>query len=220
MDKKKLVLVLAAGDKIGGGSGFQEMVEQSRTSPAIIQADFVVISNHASGGVYKKAMMLNIPFEHWPGPYTAEGYQSLVKKYQADYVMCSGWLKLVQGLAPEKTINIHPGPLPEFGGPGMYGHHVHEAVIKAFREGKIKQSAVSMHFVNHLFDDGPMIAKIPILIRPDDTSETLGVRVNKIEHGWQSYILNEVIHGRIYLLNGAVYYTNAQPLISKASEER
>ncbi|MEI7451856.1 MAG: formyltransferase family protein [Candidatus Falkowbacteria bacterium] len=206
MSKKK-ILIFASGDKTGGGSGFQEMVEQSRTSPAILDADIVgVVSNHANGGVRKKAMDLAIAFEYCPGPFTAETYRNLVAKFSADYVMCSGWLKLVVGLNPSKTINIHPGPLPEFGGPGLYGHHVHEAVIKAFKERLIFQSCVSIHFVNDEYDRGPGIVKIPVLIRPDDTPETLAARVNKIEHGWQSYILNEIIHERIRLQDGTVYF--------------
>ena len=152
MNNKPKILVFASGDKDGGGSGFQEMVEQSRTDPAILDAEIVgVVSNHPLGGVYKKAKLLDIPFEYWPGPFAAAGYQSLVKKFQANYVMLSGWLKFVIGLDPARTINIHPGLLPRFGGPGMYGHHVHETVMDAYRKGKIIQSAVTMHFVDDQF---------------------------------------------------------------------
>lgn len=210
MNKKPRILVLASGDKTGGGSGFQEMVEQSRTAPVILDADIVaVVSNHSQGGVYQKAQALGIEFEYWSGPYTADGYQNLVIKYAADYVMCSGWLKLVIGLDTGKTINIYPGPLPEFGGPGLYGRHVHEAVIKAFQEGRIKQSAVTIHYVNEEFDRGPTIVKIPVLIRETDTAETLAVRVNKIEHCWQSFILNEIVHKRICLLGDTIYFKNS-----------
>jgi len=185
------------------------MVEQSRTEPPILDAEIVaVVSNYPSGGVYQRAKALSIPFEYWPGPFTAEGYGRLMKKYDAFWVMCSGWKKLVRGLNPAWTVNIHPGPLPEFGGPGMYGHHVHEAVMKAFHEGRIKQSAVTMHFVDEEFDHGATIREIPVLIRAEDTSETLAARVNKIEHAWQSYLLNKVVHWRIYLENGRVCFRN------------
>lgn len=210
MSDKPRILVLASGDKVGGGSGFQEMVEQSRTTPAILDADIVaVISNHPQGGVYKRAEALGIPFKYWAGPFTANGYRDLVTKFSANYVMCSGWLKFVRGLKTERTINIHPGPLPEFGGPRMYGHHVHEAVIKAFQEGQIKQSAVTMHYVDEeAYDHGKKIFEIPVLIRQEDTPETLATRVNKVEHAWQSFILNEVVHKRIYLKDGVVHYKN------------
>src|SRR5262249_41418476 len=95
------------------------------------------------------------------------------------------------------TFNIHPGPLPEFGGAGLYGHHVHEAVMKAYRERRVTQSAVSMHFVTEKFDEGPVFFSHPVEILPDDTPETLGARVNEAEHRYQPEITNLVIHGKI-----------------------
>jgi folate-dependent phosphoribosylglycinamide formyltransferase PurN len=207
------VLVFASGDAKGGGSGFQELVEFSRTNPSVLDAQIIgVISNHQSGGVRKRADTLQIPFEYWPGPFDAKGYRSFVTKYQADFVMCSGWLKFVQGLDPAKTVNIHPGPLPRFGGPGMYGHHVHEAIITAYRRGEIIQSAVSMHFVDETaYDHGPIIFQMPVLIRPDDDAEILAKRVNEKERAWQSHILNLVVHRHIYLENGKVFYKGDVP---------
>ena len=86
----------------------------------LLDAEIVgVISNHPKGGVYQKAQALGIPFEYWNGPHTPEGYRNLVKKYQAKWTMLSGYLKRVCGLDPAETVNIHPGSLPQFGGPGM-----------------------------------------------------------------------------------------------------
>ena len=192
----KKILVFASGTKEGGGSGFQELVENSRTG--VLGAEIVaVISNHENGGVRRRADDLKIPFVHFPAPWNHEIYQKLVRDRKADLVCLSGWLKLVKGLDPAKTINIHPGPLPRFGGAGMYGHHVHEAVIAAFRAGEIKTSAVIMHFVTEKFDEGPVFFRYPVLIRDADTAETLGERVNKIEHAWQSWATNLVIQGYI-----------------------
>jgi phosphoribosylglycinamide formyltransferase-1 len=207
------VLVFASGDEKGGGSGFQEMVEFSRTNPPVLDAQIVgVISNHPKGGVYRKADRLQIPFEYWPGSFDAEGYRAFVKKYQADFVMCSGWLKFVRGLDPAKTVNIHPGPLPQFGGARMYGHFVHEAVMAAYHRGEITQSAVTMHFVDETaYDHGPIIFQMPVLIRPDDDAETLARRVNEKERAWQSHILNLVVHGQIYLKERQVVYKADAP---------
>lgn len=208
--RKVNILVFASGDADGGGSGFQEMIEFSRTDPPVLDADIVgVISNYPKGGIYKKAQKLSVPFMHWSGPFTETGYRGLVKSFDAEYVMCSGWLKFVRGLETATTINIHPGPLPEFGGKGMYGHYVHEAVIKAYRKKKTKQSAVSMHFVDDVaYDNGPIICKMPVLIRPDDTPETLQKRVNEKERSWQSIVLNQVVNGNIHLKDGKVLYNN------------
>ncbi len=202
------VLVFASGDEKGGGSGFQELVEFSRTHPPVLDAQIVgVISNHQSGGVRKRAEALHIPFEYWSGPYDAKGYRALVDKYQADFVMCSGWLKFVRGLDPARTVNIHPGPLPRFGGAGMYGHHVHEAVIAAYHRGEVAQSAVTMHFVDeNAYDHGPIIFQMPVFIRPEDDAESLAKRVNEKERAWQSHILNLVVHGHICLKSGQVVY--------------
>lgn len=194
---KKRVLVLATGSKTGGGSGFQELVEFTRTDRPILNAEIVgVVSNHM-GGVIRKAHMLGVSSKFWEGPFDVKGYQLLVDDFKADFVMCSGWLKRVVGLDPAKTINIHPGPAPEFGGDGMYGHHVHEAVYKAFKEGKIKCSAVTMHFVIDEYDRGPIFFELPVLIRHDDTPKTIAERVNEKERAWQGFILNLVAQGHI-----------------------
>ena len=210
---KVRILIFASGEEKGGGSGFQELVEFSRTNPPVLDAQIIgVISNHPQGGVRRRADALHIPFEHWAGPFDAEGYRAFVAKFQADFVMCSGWLKFVRGLDPARTVNIHPGPLPQFGGPGMYGHHVHEAVVAAYRRGEITQSAVTMHFVDDVaFDHGPTIFQMPVLIRPDDDAETLAKRLNEKERAWQSYILNLVVHGYISLSHGQVFYKGEPP---------
>jgi len=126
--------------------------------------------------------------------------------------MCSGWLKFVRGLDPAKTVNIHPGPLPRFGGTGMYGHYVHEAVMAAYHRGEITQSALTMHFVDETaYDNGPIIFQMPVLIRPEDDGETLAKRVNEKERAWQSHILNLVVHRHIYLSHGQVFYESDVP---------
>ncbi len=215
---KGKILVFASGDAKGGGSGFQELVENARTG--VLEAEIVaVVSHHKNGGVKKRAKKLDVHFEYWPGPFDAKGYQRFFRKYGEPLVALSGWIKLVKGLALARIINIHPGPLPEFGGPGMYGHHVHEAVIKAFEEGKISCSAVSMHFVSSEYDRGPIFFQYPVLIRQDDTPDTLAARVNKIEHGWQSWVTNLILSGQIRLQGEKLivpdWYTFHQPINQK-----
>jgi phosphoribosylglycinamide formyltransferase-1 len=201
------ILVFASGTKTGGGSGFETMVRATRTRPPILAARIcAVITNHFAGGVWHKAKALGIPAEYWAGPYVAPGYQNFVKYFNADYVMLSGWLKLAAGLDPARTINIHPGPLPRFGGPKLYGHHVHEAVMAAYRRGEITHSAVSMHFVDEKYDRGPILFALPVAIEPDDTPETLAAKVNQAEHEWQSRVLNYVVQGQVRLAGNEVVY--------------
>jgi phosphoribosylglycinamide formyltransferase-1 len=201
------ILVFASGTKTGGGSGFETMARAAWTRPPILDAWIcAVITNHCGGGVWHKAKALGIHSEYWVGPYLAKGYQNFVKYFNADYVMLSGWLKLVAGLDPARTINIHPGPLPRFGGPKNYGHYVHEAVMAAYHRGEITHSAVTMHFVDAIYDHGPIIAALPIPIEPGDTPETLAAKVNRAEHEWQPRVLNYVVHEQVRLVGKEVVY--------------
>ncbi len=194
----KKLLIFASGSEDGGGSGFRKLAENSLTG--MLKAKIVaVVSNYPKGGVKKIADELGIQFIYFPGPWKNIEYQKIVKMFEPDLIALSGWIKFARGLDPKKTINIHPGPLPEFGGAGMHGHNVHEKVLEAYKKGNIKFSAVSMHFViEDGYDLGPVFFSYPVFIGPDYNAEKIGAEVNKIEHGWQSYITNLVLEGKIY----------------------
>jgi len=191
------LLIFASGTPQGGGSGFRHLVGASRTGK--LNADIVgVVSNHKDGGVRAAAHNLDIPFIHFPPPHEAAEYRMIVDDFEPDFVACSGWLKFVKGLDPRTTFNIHPAPLPEFGGEEMYGRHLREVVLDAYRHRRITESAVSMHFVTEDgYDRGPVFSRHPVPIEPGDTSESLGIRVNAMEHEWQARVTNEVLAGRI-----------------------
>ena len=180
----------------GSGSGFENLVESIKNDVLRNTKIVGLITDNSSNLCVKRAERLTIPW-HLMSRYDAEDYQAIVEKFDADYVALSGWLKLVKGLNPRTTFNIHPGPLPDFGGKGMYGHHVHDAVIKVFHEGKIKESEICMHFVIEEYDQGTVFYRCPVMIKPDDTSETLGFRTNEIEHLRQPRVTNLVVNGQI-----------------------
>ena len=193
--------VFASGSATGGGSGFENLAVAVREG--ILDAQIrAVISHHAEGGVYQRAKKLGIPFFHFPGPWTKQEYQMITQITSVDFTALSGWLKPVKGLDPKTTFNIHPAPLNDqkrkFGGKGMYGHHVHEAVLAAYKAGQITHSAVSMHFATEEYDQGPLFFHMPVEIFPDDTAQSLGKRVNIMEHYWQPQITNLVVLGHIY----------------------
>jgi len=206
MPKPKL-LIFSSGSKDGGGSGFANLVKASRTG--ILDAEIVgVVSSREHGGVRAHADKLGIPFVYFAGPYTHEEYQRIARESGAEFFALSGWLKMVSGLDPatpfnSRTVfNIHPGPLPRFGGPGMYGHHVHEAVAKAIEEGEDPHSAVSMHFVvepksKEDYDKGPVILSYPVELEKGDTAEVIYKKVNTAEHKVQPVITNLVVQGKI-----------------------
>lgn len=193
---QKKLIIFASGSEEEGGSGFQHLVEASRKG--LLEASIVaVVSNHQKGGVWKRAQKLDIPFEYFSGPYHAQEYRAIVEEYQAEWVALSGWLKLVRGLDATRTINIHPGPLPQFGGKGMYGEYVHKAVLEAYHRGEVQHSEVVMHFVTERYDEGPIFFRYPVPILENDTSQTLGARVNAAEHEFQSWVTNLVVQGHI-----------------------
>ena len=186
---KPKLLVFASGSKDGGGSGFENLV-RNVTAAEIIG----VVSNHEHGGVRERAERLGIPFIYFTGT-TAEEYIEVAK--DADFVALSGWLRLTKCLDPMTTFNIHPAPLPLFGGKNMYGIKTHGAVLEAYKRGEITHSAVSMHFVTDEFDAGPVFFRKDVPIEPTDTVETLAHRVNEAEHRYQPEITDKVVRGEI-----------------------
>ncbi len=199
---KRKLAIFASGKKDGGGSGSRKLIEA--IEDGTLYADIVaLISNHRDGGVRQIAEEKKVPFYHFEQPWTAEGYQEIARTIDADFYALSGWLKMVEGLDPEtkfnsRTVfNIHPGPLPRFGGDGMYGHHVHEAVMAAFERGEVTHSAVSMHFVTPGYDRGPLFFERLVALIPGETAEALQERVNAEEHFWQAKITNLVVNSHI-----------------------
>lgn len=205
LSKKRLV-IFASGTSTGGGSGFQWLVEA--TESGILNASIVaVVSNFETGGVSRIAHELNIPFMYSPKGRSEQAYRDIMIKTQADFAACSGWLGIVTGLSevssqddpmnPGRWINIHPGDKDRFGGKGMHGLNVHKRVIDEYLRGSLTHTAVTMHYVTSGIDQGPEIFFYPIKVRRSDTPESLGARVNEVEHAFQAFVTNLVITGAI-----------------------
>ncbi|MCE9541649.1 hypothetical protein K8R03_03800 [Candidatus Kaiserbacteria bacterium] len=191
------LIVFASGSATGGGSGFENLV----TSPAL-DADIVaVVSNHEHGGVRERAERLGVPFIFMPAPYDAASYLTILRDTGAEWAALSGWLKKVIGLDSAKTFNIHPALLSfengRFGGPGLYGHHVHDAVKAALDAGEISESGPTMHFSTDEYDRGPIFFEYRIPLTKEMTADDIAHAVNAAEHEWQPKITNMVIHGEI-----------------------
>ena len=196
---KPKLIVFASGTKDGGGSGFENLVNATKTGE--LDAEIVgVVSNNENGGVRERATRLGVPFIYFPGPYNAEHYQKVVSDAGAEWVALSGWFKLVQGLDPRKTVNIHPmlfSSGDRFRGKGMYGRHIHEAVKAALDAGEITGSGFTMHFVTDEMDGGPVILEHPIPLSKDMSVDEIEDAVKKSEFEWQPKILNKIVHGEI-----------------------
>ena len=117
----------------------------------------------------------------------------LCKKMSIDWVVLAGFLKLVPKSFidhfPNKIINIHPALLPKFGGKGMYGMHVHKAVIQA----KEFESGITIHYVNGAYDEGQIIRQFRVSISENETSETLSTKVRALEHKYFSDTVAELV---------------------------
>jgi phosphoribosylglycinamide formyltransferase-1 len=210
------ITVFASGTKDGGGSGFENLVRASYDGR--LDADIVaVVSNHKHGGVRERAERLGIPCVYCntaDNSYCyiinnitiqkasiAELYRAIVEHTGAQWVALSGWLKKVEGLDPAKTFNIHPALLSQldgrFGGHGMWGHHIHEAVKVAYDAGEISETGFTMHFVTDEFDRGPIFFEHHIPMTKNMSVDDIAAAVNKAEHEWQPIVTNDVVHGRI-----------------------
>lgn len=193
-------VVFASGSNAGGGSGFENLVLASRSG--VLDADIVaVVSNHEHGGVRARADKLGVPFIYFNGPFDAEHYRTVVAASGAEWIALSGWLKHVHGLDPARTFNIHPALLSQlggrFGGHGMYGHRVHEAVQAALEAGEIRESGFSMHFVTEEIDRGPVFFEQRVPLEKGMSANDIAAAVNKAEHEWQPKLTNLVVRGDI-----------------------
>lgn len=210
---KPKLIVFASGTATSGGSGFENLVEATKTG--VLDAEIVaVVSNNEHGGVAERAKKLGIPFIYFAGPFDATHYQEVVAKALGaepaplegaaslmGWVALSGWLKLVHGLDAQKTFNIHPAPLSiahgQFGGKKMYGHNLHQEIAQALERGEIASSAVTMHFVTEEYDKGPVFFEKEVPLKKGMTADEVQKAVNVVEHEWQPKITNMVVHGEI-----------------------
>lgn len=191
------LVIFASGTANAGGSGFENLVEATESN--VLDANIVaVVSNHEYGGVRERACRLGIPFVYFSHD---SDYAKIVEDYNAEWVALSGWLKLVKGLDPKRTFNIHPALLSQmegrFGGKNMYGHRIHEEVKKALDAGEINNSGFSMHFVTSEYDRGPIFFEYSVPLARGMSAEKIAKAVNKSEHLWQPKITNMVVHEEI-----------------------
>ena len=125
-----------------------------------------------------------------------------------DYVAMAGFLKLAP-VPPDfagRVVNIHPALIPSFCGHGMYGHHVHQAVI----DSGVKVTGCTVHFVDNQYDCGPIIWQQPVPVFDDDTADTLAKRVFEAEKEAYPHVLRMLAAGRVQLDGRRVTLRKAQ----------
>ena len=191
----------------GAGSNAQKIIEHFASSPTPLHAVergvittpkvsvALIVCNNPDAGVLKIAAHENIPVlliekEKF---FKKDTYINVLKERKIDLIVLAGFLWKIPATLikayPEKIINIHPALLPKYGGKGMYGQAVHEAVIAA----KEKESGITIHYVDELYDHGKIIfqAKCPVL--ENDTAETLAQRIHALEHEHYPKVIEGVL---------------------------
>ena len=152
-----------------------------------------VISNRPDAGVHERAKKLMIPSYVFKKSDFENGVVSeFLREKGIDFLVLAGFLlKVPDNLLkayPNKIINIHPALLPKFGGKGMYGSHVHEAV-KASGE---KETGITIHYVNENYDEGRIIFQAQCPVFPDDSPDDVAAKVHALEYEHFPRVIGEI----------------------------
>ena len=168
----------------------------------------VVISNNSKSGAIQRANKEGIPYYHLSSRKYPESKDldkailEALKAHGVNLVILAGYMKKIgpQTLAAYegRILNIHPALLPKYGGKGMYGKYVHEAVLASGD----KVTGVTIHVVDAIYDHGSIVAQCEMPVLDGDTVETLSQRVLKREHEFFVETLQKISQGKIKLLNG------------------
>ena len=178
----------------GSGTNAQNIAEHFQHSKMIkINRIF---SNRKDAYVLERAKNLNIPtfvFNRNTFYHSTEVID-LLKQEKTDFLVLAGFLWLIPTelirAFPDRIINIHPAPLPKFGGKGMYGNRVHEAVIQSGD----KKSGISIHYVNDRYDEGKIIFQAECDVSSNDTPETLANKIHQLEYRFYPEVIEKALN--------------------------
>lgn len=181
----------------GTGSNARKIVEYFKNH-ASIQVG-LVISNKATAPVLEMAKQHHIPtlLINRTSFYKSEDILIKLDAYSIDFVALAGFLWLIPAYLvrrfPNRIVNIHPALLPQYGGKGMYGSHVHRAV-KAAGE---TTSGMTIHYVNEHYDEGNIIFQASCALEKEDTAEDIARKVLVLEHQHFAPTMEKVIHQQV-----------------------
>jgi formyltetrahydrofolate-dependent phosphoribosylglycinamide formyltransferase len=192
------IAVLASG----GGSNLQAILDYFDTLGDARSGQVVVVaSNRPAAGALARATARDIPTAVLPGAGQgdAAALGELLETHGVDLVVLAGYLRLLPSEVVNRfegrIVNVHPALLPSFGGQGMYGNHVHRAVLAA----GVKVTGVTVHFVDNVYDTGRIIAQWPVPVFASDDVASLAARVLRVEHLVYPRVVDAVAAGRTTL---------------------
>ncbi len=157
----------------------------------------LVLSNKPDAYVLERAIKFNVPTHVFTRDSLNNSSQVIDLLIDAgiSLVVLAGFLWLLPAdlirAFPDRIVNIHPALLPQYGGKGMYGKYVHEAVIKNHE----KESGISIHYVNEVYDDGKIVLQEKCEVKPDDTPESLAQRIHQLEHKYYPQVIEKLLQG-------------------------
>ncbi len=179
----------------GGGSNARILIDRFRAHPEDGVDVALLVSNKATAGGLLMAAERGVPSLVVTRSDWNDGQELLaaLKAYEVDFVVLAGFLWLIPPYLvqayPGRIVNIHPALLPKYGGKGMYGHYVHEAVKAA---GDL-ESGITIHYVNENYDEGNVIFQAAVRLDPDDSPEQIAERVLRLEHGNYWRVVRELV---------------------------
>lgn len=177
MTKKRLAIFAS-----GSGSNAEKIAEYFANHTDIEVS--LILSNNPQAGVIARARRLHIPVVLFDRKTFYETHRiiEILQNEHIDLVILAGFMMLIPEAMVQaflnKIVNIHPALLPKYGGKGMYGHFVHEAVVAA----KESESGITIHFVNERYDEGGIIFQAACKVTPTDTPEEVARKVQVLEH--------------------------------------
>lgn len=187
-NRKKLVIFAS-----GAGSNAQQIINYFK-DPEIGKV-VLIVCNKPGAGVISIAEKENIPVlliekERF---FKGDAYLSELQPYAPDLLILAGFLwKIPKALIdsyPKRIVNIHPALLPKYGGKGMYGQYVHEAILNA---GDV-ESGITIHYVDEHYDNGDIIFQTACPVLQSDTAETLAKRIHQLEHLHYPIVIGQIL---------------------------
>ena len=189
---KKNIAIFASGS----GSNAENIIRYFQENDLIRVA--LVLSNRSDAYVLERAHRLQVPSEVFLKEDWVSGEQilALLHEYHIDFIVLAGFLVRVPERLlhayPDKIINIHPALLPKFGGKGMYGDRVHEAVVAAGE----KESGITIHYINEHYDEGNTIFQATCPVLSTDSPDDVAKKVHALEYEHFPQIIEQVLNNK------------------------
>jgi len=181
----------------GSGTNTQNIIEhfQRSKSAKVVR----VLSNNKDAKVLERAEALKIKTSSFTKEelHAEDGVLKLLKNEQPDIIILAGFLwkfpETILKEYPNKVINIHPALLPKYGGKGMYGKYVHEAIVKNAE----KETGITIHYVNENYDEGAIIFQKSVKVNKDDTPESVAKKVQELEYNYFPQVIEDLLTNTI-----------------------